>query len=305
MFEAASPWQIVFRSSDGRACHAVGLALRAAGIDCTITSDRGESVIVVATADASAALAEIEAFALDNAEPPAEVSVHRVSIESTGRGRIGVAGYAAAIIAIAVFEHFDLFSDHWLRAGKTHAEAIRAGEWWRAFTALTLHSDGIHLASNLLFGGLFGYFAGQMLGSGLAWLSILVAGGAGNLLNGLIREPQHTSIGASTAVFAALGIVAALSWSRRLSTNRPWLLQMAPLIGAAVLLSFLGTGGERTDVMAHITGFLSGAIFGGLEGRFNGELRLSRAFQCLLGLVAIALLAAAWALALRSVRIAG
>ncbi|MCO6437934.1 MAG: rhomboid family intramembrane serine protease [Phycisphaerae bacterium] len=182
----------------------------------------------------------------------------------------------------------------------THAEAIRHGEVWRTITALTLHADGLHLVSNLLFGGLFGLFAGQILGSGVAWLSILLAGGAGNLLNAWIREPQHTSIGASTAVFATLGMVAALSWSRRMPGRRSWMLRLAPLIGAAVLLSFLGTGGERTDVLAHVTGFTSGAALGAIESRLSDRIRRSRIFQCILGFAAIGLLVVSWAVALRS-----
>ena len=37
----------------------------------------------------------------------------------------------------------------------------RPGEWWRAWTALTLHLDGPHLAANLVAGVWFGYLAGR------------------------------------------------------------------------------------------------------------------------------------------------
>jgi len=49
-------------------------------------------------------------------------------------------------------------------------------------TALTLHVDSGHLITNLGFGMLFGYLAGQLLGPGIAWASILAAGALGNFL---------------------------------------------------------------------------------------------------------------------------
>ena len=79
-----------------------------------------------------------------------------------------------------------------------------------------------------------------MLGSGLAWASILATGAMGNLFNALIRPGAHTSVGASTAVFAALGLVAAFAWKRRSYPNEPKLARWAPLVGAVVLLSYLG-----------------------------------------------------------------
>lgn len=296
----ASSTEVVYRASDGRAGHVRALALKAAGIDHVVAFDGREFVILVSAEDAPAALEEIEAYDEENPEPTVEEPVRHVPHEPPSRGWFGVAGYAAALIGVAGLEHYGLISHHWMRAGMTHAEAIRHGEVWRTITALTLHADGLHLVSNLLFGGLFGLFAGQILGSGLAWLSILLAGGAGNLLNAWIREPQHTSIGASTAVFATLGMVAALSWSRRMPGRRSWMLRLSPLIGAAVLLSFLGTGGERTDVLAHVTGFTSGAALGAIESRLSDRIRRSRIFQCILGFAAIGLLVVSWAVALRS-----
>ena len=35
-----------------------------------------------------------------------------------------------------------------------------------------------------------------------------------------------------------------------------------PLISASVLLAWTGTGGPRTDVIAHLTGFTSGMLIG-------------------------------------------
>ena len=42
-----------------------------------------------------------------------------------------------------------------------HAAKVRGGQLWRAWTALTLHLDGAHLAANLGAGVWFGYLAGS------------------------------------------------------------------------------------------------------------------------------------------------
>ncbi len=207
-------------------------------------------------------------------------------------------GYAAVLVLVAVLRRQEVFDFDWFSAGKTHAGLIRHGQWWRAVTALTLHADLAHLFGNIIIGGLIGLFAGQLLGSGLAWFSILIAGTAGNLLNAWIRQPDHTSVGASTAVFAALGILAAYAWRRRLRRQAPGLARWAPLVGGAVLLSLLGTGGVRTDVAAHVTGFLSGLLLGTLYGSLGDRVVLSMGRQVLLGILALAVLALAWSLAL-------
>src|SRR5690606_15007314 len=103
---------------------------------------------------------------------------------------------------------------------------------------------------NLAFGVVFGHFAGQMLGPGVAWLTILVAAAAGNLLDSLLMPPQSASLGASTAVFATLGLVAAYSWRVRSDPRLRWARRWAPLIAGFALLAFTGAGGENTDVVA-------------------------------------------------------
>ena len=73
---------------------------------------------------------------------------------------------------------------------------------------------------------------------------------------------------------------------------------MTPLIGAVVLLSFLGTGGGRTDVGAHITGFVSGLFLGAVYGTLGDEMQFGRRAQILLGIGALAVLTLAWTFAL-------
>ena len=69
---------------------------------------------------------------------------------------------------------------------------------------------------------------------------------------------RSPSVGASTAVFTALGLLAAYSWrERHLMAQRP-AQRYGPLFAGVILLGWLGTSGEHTDVMAHLLGFAVG-----------------------------------------------
>jgi membrane associated rhomboid family serine protease len=213
--------------------------------------------------------------------------------------RNGVFLYVTVLLLVDFFQKTRWLGLDWLGAGKMDAGLVRQGEWWRCITALTLHADLSHLVGNVVFGALFGLLASQRLGMGLAWFAILVSGMLGNGLNAFVQVPKHTAIGASTAVFAALGILAGSAWTdRRHHTHRSWIIRWAPMVSGIVLLAFLGTGGERTDITAHLTGFLSGGLFGVGFGRLGDRFELKPQFQGILGLSIFAILAFAWLLAL-------
>jgi len=140
-------------------------------------------------------------------------------------------------------------------------------QWWRPFTALFLHSDFPHLLGNLLGGALFGSLVVRSIGPFPGITAILASGTLGNTINAFLHLPHdHRSLGASTAVFAALGLLAALGTCELLRNPRslPWRRILAPLFGGLILLGWMGGGspGSLTDVGAHIAGFLSGLALG-------------------------------------------
>ncbi len=195
--------------------------------------------------------------------------------------------------------------EQWFALGRLDAERVlEAGEWYRVATALTLHADIGHLAGNLAGGALFAYFVLRILGSGLGWLLVLAAGMLGNALNVATHAGTgHLSVGASTAVFGALGLIVGHQLVRAWRTSgwrwprRMWI----PLGGGLVLLGFLGAGGERTDVLAHLWGFLAGLF---LAVPFAWEawawIRSGRV-QAVLAALVVAVVALAWMAAFTAV----
>jgi membrane associated rhomboid family serine protease len=137
------------------------------------------------------------------------------------------------------------------------AEPILNGELYRCLTALMLHADAVHLMGNLVGIGLFGTALCAMTGAGAGWAMILFSGVSGNLLNALLQGSSPLSIGASTAIFGALGSLSILALKRKPQLSaRPW-QALLPLGGGIALLGLLGSA-EGTDVLAHLLGFLSG-----------------------------------------------
>jgi membrane associated rhomboid family serine protease len=169
--------------------------------------------------------------------------------------------------------------------GRGSADAARMlqGEWWRAATALTLHADVAHAAANAVAIGIFLGAVARRIGPALATWSALSAGVVGNILAALVVRGDHVSIGASTAVFGALGTLSALQVPRR----GAWLT-----LGVGVaLLGLLGTG-ARADLPAHLFGFAVGVTEGLAVRRMTPPRRSLR--QPAIALLAVAPVVLAW-----------
>jgi membrane associated rhomboid family serine protease len=214
------------------------------------------------------------------------------------RGLGGMLGFALFLSLAYTLQSGYVAGIDWTDAGELIAGRVRAGEWWRAVTALTLHGDAAHMSGNLVFGSFFGYLAGQYLGSGVAWLAILCAAAAGNVANAFVQAPGHRSIGASTAVFAALGIVASVVWSISRRFTLGWARRWAPVVGAVALLAYIGTGDEQTDITAHLTGFVAGAVAGAILYVVGNHEPQRLPLQGICAAAVLLTIAAAWTLAL-------
>ena len=287
----------VFETGNRSECMELRLVLEAAGIAAWTTSRNGRWLLLVQPADSFQADAELKEYRFENLSR--STPTRPLSPVYSG-ALIAVFAYAAVISLIGAATlpwalGLDLFEPGEMQAGK-----VVAGQWWRTVTALTLHADEGHLASNLLFGSLFGFLAGRALGGGIAWLTIVLAGALGNGLNAILQASEHTSIGASTAVFPALGLLVANALRPRSSESDSLLRRWRPLVGGLMLLALIGVGGERTDVTAHVTGFLSGLLVGWSSSRLPFRWLASDRIQWITGLAALVLVVASWVIALQS-----
>jgi len=182
----------------------------------------------------------------------------------------------------------------WFEHGSADATRVLAGEWWRAVTALTLHADAPHVLANAAASALLMTAVCWHLGPGVGLWLLLLAGAGGNALTAAVHGGDHVSVGASTAVFGAIGILAALQITRSRAGSggrKSWVVIAASL----ALLALLGTG-PHADVLAHLFGFLVGGGLG-LIAALTIRGTLPAPVQWLLVAAAGAAVVGAWRLA--------
>lgn len=246
--------------------------------------------LIVSAADAARALATLDAYDLENARDARAAPV----VPSRPLTIVGV------VVALLLLGFFAITGPRagrsaWFEHGSADAGRMLAGEWWRAVTALTLHADAPHVLGNAVAGALLLTVTCSHLGPGIGlWLPLL-AGAGGNVLTAAAHGADHVSVGASTAIFGAVGILAVLrivSPGRMgMGARRSWVVVAASL----ALLALLGTGPD-TDLLAHLFGLVVGAGLGPIAAL---TLRWMPAapVQWLLVIAAGAAVAGAWRLA--------
>ncbi len=271
------------------------LVLASQGLSSTVQRTEGGYAVRVPRAEAERATAALAAYLSENRPEPSLPSP-----SWSGDGPVSAAlAVSGALLAFSLVTGPWAPEDRWFARGAAEAVPMLSGEPWRAVTALTLHADAPHVFANALAGALFLGAVFRQLGPGLGGALVLLAGAAGNLANAVLRGSDHVSVGASTAVFGAVGLLAGVAAVRRrlggLGRGRAW----RPVAAGLALFGMLGTGGERTDVSAHLLGLVAGLALGALLA-----MRVKRppelAVQWLLGGLGLAILFGAWAIALRS-----
>jgi membrane associated rhomboid family serine protease len=212
-------------------------------------------------------------------------------------------GWTVAFYVVAALFCFFLVTGNrhsnsfWFSRGSADAELILTREPWRVITALTLHADLVHVLGNCLFGALFFGAAFRSLGAGLGGLVVLLAGAGGNWTTALFYGSHHSSVGASTAVFGAIGLLGGLAWVRRKRRGQRGSRAWAPIAAALALLAMIGMG-QRADLIAHLLGLAVGSALG-LVVAISLPRRPGPIEQWLLGGFSVALLIGCWELALR------
>ena len=286
-------WVAVWRGPR-RAARDFGVVLEAAGLPYACIDAEGQCELWAPASQATLVRREIEQSHAEGGHGEAGMAEAPVR----GGATAGAIAYAAVLFAVATAVGRSFLGVDWLDAGAVDASAGRRGEWWRAVTSLTLHLGPEHLLGNLLFGIAAGVLVSRQLGGGIAWLEILVAGTLANLIEVAIAPSSYSAVGASTAVFAALGILSGRAWRARAGTTSRWLPRAAPLAAGVGLLALLGSGKHHVDVLGHALGFLVGVGFGALSALTGLARRAGRGAQVGAGALALALVAVAWAFAL-------
>lgn len=273
-----------------------GLAILAMGKAYWTLMHEAQYVICVSAADEKAIVVELRAVAELDSRPR---HFGGTRYREFSFGYLSFALYAVLLIVCFVWQQGGFIQE----AGRVDAiRMMEDAQWGRALTALTLHGDVVHLVSNLVAGLGFAFFVARFFGAASGWLLILISGVLGNALNAWVYYPEaHYSIGASTAVFGALGLITGVGlWVAITEAKQTWSMPrwFMPIFGGITLLGLIGIGDGAldglVDVAAHISGFLCGLLMGVICAALQRVFVYLETKRIWVGLLSLALVGGAW-----------
>lgn len=293
----AAGWVEVATGRSNKAINEATLVLASAQIEHVVEAGGRGARLLVPLHEQARASVELQNYSRENVGWPPQV----VAPPKLSDGVRGAALFTFVATLVHAMSQYGTFGLDWWGRGRIEAQRVLAGEYERTVTALTLHVDLSHLVSNLVFGVTFGVLTAHVLGGGLTWFLTLAAGALGNLANAVVQDPLHRSVGASTSVFGILGLLAAYEWTRRSEERQGLIRRIAPILGAAALLGWLGgadTSGERrVDVLAHVFGLTAGGALGIVAALTHAPRRIRPQGQSALAVLTAVVVGGAWAIA--------
>ena len=253
---------ILFENLTKKQTDICALVLSSSHVPYRITKNRKRWDVWVAASHYERALASMELYFKENKNVRPDFDENNIKIQ-TDTIISGIFVCMMLLFAYVLVQNSGDMKEIVNRFGAS-AVKILDGEYFRSVTALMLHKDDVHLAGNLLGLFVFGTAVCSVTGWGVGWLMVLSSGISGNLLNAFMYESGHVSIGASTAVFGAIGILAGYQAFKH--KNRPGKIRkvFVPVACGLALLGLLGSGGINVDIMAHLFGFVFGIFIGSL-----------------------------------------
>lgn len=247
--------EILFHGLTTKKADLILLVLASQNIETRVEKEGTAFHILVDPGDREKALAMVQAYYRENRFPNLGQAFQDFSINPfKSLPAFMVMGLLSAVHLLCL--HYPIHEDMVLRYGSSSL-FMGQGENYRAITALFLHADAGHLLGNLAGILIFGAPFIRLAGFGTGPFMLLLTGTLGNLMTAGLYRTAHLSIGASTSVMGAAGLLVAFQMTQKQKS----LNTVIPLIAGATLVGLLSQG-ERTDVFAHVFGFLSGCILG-------------------------------------------
>jgi len=247
------------------------LILTSQNIENHVERENNSFNILVNHADMEKSLVMIEAYYKENKFFGFKQQLQEIPISSfKSYTAFSIMGLLWLIHALCL--HYHIHEDMILKYGASSLFILQ-GETFRAITALFLHADTRHLVGNMAGMLIFGAPVITLSGFGVGPFMLLLSGTIGNLINAHLYKTAHLSIGASTAIMGAAGLLVAFRITQKAKPIH--FNNLMPIFAGAVLIAMFSQG-ENTDVWAHIFGFLSGLVSGVILFPLNRMLHFSQ-----------------------------
>ncbi len=146
-------------------------------------------------------------------------------------------------------------------AGQMDSAAMKAGAWYRLFTAVMLHADLAHLMANATFGVLIVGLAMARFGPGITLLLTFLAGVLGNVTGYFLYSHPYHGVGASGMMMGALGLLCIHSFGLWRKNPKAARYVLSGVFAGCLLFILFGVK-PGSDILAHFGGFVAGLVFG-------------------------------------------
>ena len=165
-------------------------------------------------------------------------------------------------LGTVIFANFD---SALLRSwGSDYGPLTLTGQFWRIITAIFVHSNFLHLASNMLFLWGCGRYLDRLFTRTQTLAIYLLTGAAGDIFS-VGWNPLRNSCGASGAIYGQAGVLIALLCFARLNLPRRDIRNLLLWIIFLMPIELLwGHVSEHTDYAGHAGGILGGLVIGTL-----------------------------------------
>jgi len=181
-----------------------------------------------------------------------------------GRG----AGAILVVVAVcaAIFAFTSLGPEagsrlRFLEAGAISHTHLERGEYWRLLTAVFVHFNFIHLATNMATLLILGPPLAHLVGPRRFALIFVLSGIGGNVLSHEMTPTLGLKAGASGAIAGVLGALGGQALRPRESRYKSWQVLGALAAVYGLLIGF----GEGNDNTAHLGGLIAGVVLGRLS----------------------------------------
>jgi rhomboid protease GluP len=202
----------------------------------------------------------------------------------------------AYMIEVVVGHNFSPSTAALLKTGASNGGLIFTGQWWRLFTAMFLHGNLLHIASNMWALFNLGLLAEILYGRRNYIFLYLIAGLGGSVLS-VWWHPQAVGVGASGAIFGIAGaLLPALKFQKNPRIAMALKGALKSIFMFVVFNLVLGATIPVIDNAAHVGGLLTGLLVGFLLPSYTVEEERKRTGQAVTVFVAAFAILAAGAL---------
>ena len=264
------------------------LVLESQGISADYIKNNNSFDILIKDTDEELAVQILEKYFAENINNKYKAQASSLSWQSPA-----VLTIMTILILIHFYSWYNGIHGQLIREYGSSGLYILQREYYRGVTALLLHADIGHLVGNLV--GLFVFVTGifSLTGYGKGSLMLLLSGFLGNITNAYFKKGAYLSIGASTCVLGAAGILTALQIAKKRETSISNIQKLAPFAAGMALLGFL-SGGENTDISAHLFGFLWGFFIGTIYAMFFAKEQKTKSDNIIYACISVIIILAAW-----------